>query len=137
MAGLLRLRHLAHCPHRCQLDALYDTIQTVNNPMIDFDERDLLRLVTMAGSTKCTWSCVLTSNEDNPTWERFWPLQQSTGAEIVIDSEDESSALDAPSVDGESASIGWRGALIRRSKHAGQGCEAHRRLESEMTVESP
>jgi len=36
-----------------KVEALYDGIQDpVDDPMIDFDERDLLRLVTMAASTK-------------------------------------------------------------------------------------
>jgi ubiquinone/menaquinone biosynthesis C-methylase UbiE len=120
---------IAHIAAR--LDALYDTIQDpVNNPMIDFDERDLLRLVTMAGfdEVHLELRADIEPRMNPQPWERFLasssnPLVPTIGAAISQTlSDEEAAALERhlrPLVERGIGEHRMASALIRAVKHGG------------------
>ena len=84
-----------------KLDALYDGIQDpVNDPMVDFDERDLLRLVTTVGfdEVHLELRADIEPRMDPQPWERFLasssnPLVPTIGEAISQTLRDEEAAL--------------------------------------------
>jgi SAM-dependent methyltransferase len=84
-----------------KLEALYDSIQDpVNDPMFDFDERDLLRLVTMAGFDEAHLElrADIEPRMGPQPWERLLassgnPLVPTIGEAILQTLSDEEAAL--------------------------------------------
>jgi len=120
---------IAHIAAR--LDALYDRIQDpVNDPMIDFDERDLLRLVTMAGfdEVHLELRADIEPRMEPQPWERFLasssnPLVPTIGAAISQTlSDEEAAALERhlrPLVERGIGEHRMASALVRAVKHGG------------------
>jgi ubiquinone/menaquinone biosynthesis C-methylase UbiE len=118
-----------------KVEALYDGIQDpVDDPMIDFDERDLLRLVTMAGfdEVHLELRADVEPRMDPQPWERFLagsanPLVPTIGEAISQTlSDEEAGVLERhlrPLVEQGIGEHRMATALIRAVKH-GEGNDA-------------
>jgi len=114
-----------------KIDAFYSSIQDpANDAMFDFDERDLLRLVTMAGfdEVHLELRADIEPRMDPQPWERFLasssnPLVPTIGAAISQTlSDEEAAALERhlrPLVERGIGEHRMASALVRAVKHGG------------------